>query len=151
MTTIIYHDGILVADTLSNANHICISHSKLYTCKRTGSVFGSCGYSHEMIQFMKWIDEGLGVEVDKPKFLGEDGFCCLEVNKSGELFIWYDHLVPIPIHEKKMAIGSGGGFALGAVEMGASAIEAIRVSAKLNTDTGGPFDIYDGKTITRVE
>jgi hypothetical protein len=51
--------------------------------------------------------------------------------------------LPYEIEDKKYAIGSGRDFAIGAMEMGASAEEAVLVASKYEVSCGNSVDILD--------
>lgn len=48
-------------------------------------------------------------------------------------------LVALPLTDKFMAIGSGSTAAMAAMMAGCSALEAVKIAAKLDDGTSGPF------------
>ena len=69
---------------------------------------------------------------DPPKV--DKSFQCIVIVK-GEPFFCHENLIPIPIEHPFFAVGSGADFALMAMQMGCSAIEAIIRTSELDANT----------------
>ena len=52
------------------------------------------------------------------------------------------HAIALPVREKFRAWGSGRDFAMGAMAMGASAAEAVRIASQFCITCGGGIDVY---------
>lgn len=101
------------------------------------------GNIQEISQWKEWWKSGADVK-EFPNF--EDGFSVLRINRNKELFIHNDiNPYSIEMGKRKWALGSGEDFAIGAMEFGANAIEALEVAANLCNFTGQGMDVitYD--------
>ena len=134
MTTIVADKTRLVSDSrVSGNNDIMYESPKLFRVK--GVIIGCAGDNESIEAFIKWY----GSKKKKPKFK-EDSFDALVVTSNG--VYTYDEtcardLVLGPWH----AIGSGGGAALGALHMGATLEEAVKVACKVDKYSGEPLQI----------
>jgi len=98
-----------------------------------GSIFGVSGDLPNALKFIKSRQAAT-----EPK-LTKDDFDILEKNKDG-IFLWTKDLVPIRIADEYYAIGSGASFAIGAMDMGATPVEAIKIAAKRDPSTNDEID-----------
>lgn len=145
MTTIAYRDGILAADSWATFNteaggsrrHLC---TKLYRKRITEGkktfdvVLGTAGESTPALLFVDWYGSGKPI----PEMLIHHGgdFSVLILTPKG-LFEADMMCRPDLILEPFYAVGSGAKAALAAMHCGKSAIEAVRIAAKLDPYTGG--------------
>lgn len=97
------------------------------------SVFGISGDLSNCLKFIKARQEGV-----EPK-LTKDDFDILEKNKDG-IFLWTKEMVPLKITDEYYSVGTGGHFAIGAMDMGATPVEAIRVAARRDPSTNDEID-----------
>lgn len=136
MTTIACRDGVMAADTL-------ITHDEYRTCQvlklavnKYGDVAGAAGHSWRAAEFL-----GRFREADDPLAL-EFGFAdnagALIVLKSGEVYA-HDGGTPFRIYGDYHAIGSGLPVAMAAMDMGANAIDAVRVACGRDPFSGLPL------------
>jgi hypothetical protein len=144
MTTIAYRDGILAADSRLTVDHG--GGSRKHTCrklfrKRVGEgkkahdvVIATAGESSPGMVFVDWYGSGKPVP-DLFLHLGGD-FLCLVLTPSG-LFEYDVYCRGDLIEEEFYAVGSGSVAALAAMHCGKSAIEAVRVAARIDAFTGG--------------
>lgn len=86
-------------------------------------------------RFVEWLRSG----ADPEKWgSGEPDCCVMMVKPSGGLFLADGGLYfSGPIECEYHAIGSGAKYALGAMAMGAGAIEAVEVAMKFDPHCGG--------------
>ena len=98
-----------------------------------GSLYGGAGCLENILHFFAWIQNP--DELKKPEASDETFFEILELNKSG-LYYWSRQLIPIRIEDDFYAIGSGAGYALGALAHGATLQGAIRTAARWDECTG---------------
>lgn len=141
MTTIAYRDGILAADSRAYGGDRAPIGSKTKIHRLLdGTLFGlssSAVGADNLIR--KWVEDGC--PAPKNDAVKPDNFELILVRQNGEVFYAHDNLsLSGPIRSNKLAIGSGKEFALGAIEMGAGALQAVEVAARLDPWTGGPFD-----------
>lgn len=135
MTTIAYRDGVLAADTLTTSN----GNRDGYLCKvrRVGRVLvGFSGSIARGLKFEQWVRDGL--QGDSP-YRDTDSGNGIVVSEAG--VVCWSSAGPWPVTTNCYALGSGGEFAMGAMEFGASAAEAVAVAAKHNVDTGGEITV----------
>lgn len=144
MTTIAYKDGVLAAD--SQVTYGEDGGARKHTCKKlfrktvgTGRkahdvIIATAGESSPGMIFVDWYG------TDKPipeVFLHLDAdFTCLVLTPRG-LFEYDVYCRGEEITEDCYAIGSGAKAALAAMHCGKSALEAVRIAARIDPYTGG--------------
>jgi hypothetical protein len=132
VTTIAYRDGIIAADSCASDDQQRMRVTKLR--KMGGYVFGFCGEWHSAHDFIAKFKGGTALSAMKVKgqlhtlILMPDGSCMRWENGGGAY----------PIEDKFAAIGTGAGYAIGAMELGATAVEAVRVACKYDPASAGP-------------
>ena len=134
MTTIACDGKSMAADGQAQAGGAicCRSMVKVFALS-DGSLYGACGDSGDGERHMKWVDEGC--EGAPPEKLDTDfGFLCLR--PTGRLFEGGSSALLTEI-EAPFAVGSGGEIALGAMDAGATAEQAVAIAASRNPHTGG--------------
>lgn len=94
-------------------------------------MIGFCGTIQAGYRMLEWIaDPG---ERKPPK----GGSCeYLVLTRSGKMFCFQEVDNWIEIDEEFYSIGSGSYFALGAMQAGSSASEAVKIASKYDTNTG---------------
>lgn len=103
----------------------------------SGWLAAGAGNAADMAQFLKWVEEGRD-EDEAVKLENLEGFL---VSPKGETFLVEADLHPFAIDAPFHAGGSGSAVALGAMEMGATAEEAVRIAIKYTTSCGGEIQI----------
>lgn len=131
MTTIAWDGITLAGDKQTNLSGAPTLTTKVHAATRGGRnwLFGCAGNSGRCRGFWH-LATG---EIDKLDLAGVEILC---VDDTGQLWYAEDGLDWIPIADKCWAIGSGRDFAMGAMAMGATAVEAVRIASKLNNSTG---------------
>jgi len=144
MTTIAYRDGILAADSRLTVDHGC--GARKHTCrklfrKRVGEgkkahdvIIATAGESSPGMVFVDWYGSGKPPP-DIFMHLGGD-FLCLVLSPEG-LFEYDVYCRGEPIEEEFYAVGSGSMAALAAMHCGKSAVDAVRIAARIDSFTGG--------------
>lgn len=135
MTTIAYRDGVLAADTLVNANGNRDDFAP--KIERIGNLLvGTSGSYPTGLKFRAWVARGFA------------GDCPYDDTADGNGIIVWAHGVigwcsagPWPVLQPFYALGSGTEFAMGAMEMGATAEQAVAVASKFNMETGGEITV----------
>lgn len=145
MTTIAYRDGVLAADSWAvysseaggSRRHTC---QKLYRKSITEGrktfdvVIGTAGEGFPALVFVDWYGSGKPVP-DVLQNLGGD-FLCVVLKPDGlyeaDVFCRLDK-----VKDEFYAIGSGAKAALAAMHCGKSAVEAVRIAARIDPYTGG--------------
>lgn len=133
MTTIVYRDGILAADQRMTQGDTLISdkYKKLVRLP-DGSLVAIAGRLSLTQQFVRWARKG--GKGSPPTGAVYDGIWL----RHDGLFVWEsgDHVIKLD-KRRFYAWGSGQIAALGALNYGASAVEAVRCAAKVDLSTGG--------------
>ncbi len=132
MTTIVFRDGALAADSRAySGDKIGIgSKTKIHRLE-DGSLVGCAttevGFSE---RFVAWLKAGKPDDFVVPN---EIDFQALHVQPDGGVFYYHNSYFPTgPLEAEFFAIGSGAQFALGAMQMGAGAIVALEVACELD-------------------
>lgn len=134
MTTIVYRDGVLAADSLATMGDTKI-HGRYMKIRRIGThLVGTAGSVADSENFINWLKHG--EEGDLPP---KGNYSALIVDPRGRVReIENGSVLPVPRGAKFFAIGSGAPYAMGALYAGASAAEAVKIAAKIDTNTGLP-------------
>ena len=133
MTTIAYKDGVVAYDSrLTNGTQI--THDDFQKCQEVkGIKFVLSGYLCDYAKLIgAWFGESPIGNVEAAAFVIEGETLCYASYSEK------DGLCKTPIWlERPYAIGSGEPHALTAMDMGATAAEAIEMAKKRDTGTGG--------------
>lgn len=143
MTTIAFREGIIAADSQytyeseagGNRKHPC---PKLFrkTIKSGESVIiATQGDGSAGLVFVDWYGSGKKPPVVISHNLPD--FTCLVLRKGG-LFEYDAYCRPYEITLPFYAIGSGANAALGAMHMGASAVQAVEIACQIDSYSMGP-------------
>jgi ATP-dependent protease HslVU (ClpYQ) peptidase subunit len=142
MTVIVYRDGVMAADSLTSEGGLrCWAVDKIFRGKGGGegiALIGIAGSLSNSAAVREWCESGC--EADQKPSLSED-VEVLQVYPCGSAY-WAGRLLArVPIAGDYFAIGSGSQVAMGALEMGASAKQAVEIAIKLRGDCGGPVRV----------
>lgn len=153
MTTIATKDGIMCSDGRMSLGATIIKDDTVKVFNVNNHLVGVCGAARSISTFVSWlqkhtdfrmVSEQVGDLVDLiPPVLEQDSDYTAIVVTPDKQVLLYESGVPIDMgNDVHMAIGSGGDFALSAMDSGLSAEEAVKVAMKR--------DVYSGGTITVV-
>lgn len=144
MTTIAVREGIIAADSRLTVDygsgarkHTCrkLFRKKITEGKKTFDVIiATAGEASSGMVFHDWYGSGKSIP-EVFLHLGGD-FTCLVLRPEG-LFEFDVYCRPERIEEDFYAVGSGAMAALAAMHCGKSALEAVRIAARLDPFTGG--------------
>ena len=144
MTTIATSGKTIVADGwMTDGNQLWRkSTEKLFEVAVEGSawVVGVTGEYDTALAFVKWLRRGRPSDQRPESTMDNDtyNFEALLVDRTTRTIYVCSppnfSMVPI---DKPTAVGSGGAFALGAMEAGATPYEAVKIAAKYDMATGG--------------
>lgn len=140
MTTIAYRDGIMAADTRAFAGYNSdIGQKRKIHRLADGTLIGistnRVGISE---QLLAWYRSGADPK-DGPAML-EKKFTILVVKPDGGVFFANEEFAFAgPLTSRFFAIGSGDGFALGAMAMGATAKQAVAAACGLDVWSALPI------------
>lgn len=144
MSTIICNKEMMVADSFTTFGQSNARAEKMWIVG--DSVFGAVGWVSDCVAAQEWTrleHDARGVKVDKPNISRDDAFRMLKLTNIGAVLCYDERLIPLGmIAEKDLyAIGSGSGYALGAVYAGASLLRAVNIACELDIgNSGGHVD-----------
>lgn len=145
MTTIAYKDGVLAADCQRNLANGPRTVCKIRTNVGKWAAFAGAGEEWSIETCANWLTNG-GKKKDQPYFTDDDHPHLILVSKEGKVFCVTGRKPTIwPLLDPFTAIGSGGDFAIGAMEAGKSAVEAVEIATKHCTKTGLGIDTWTVK------
>jgi ATP-dependent protease HslVU (ClpYQ) peptidase subunit len=146
MSTVVFRDGVLAADTLMVQGSIKCPESmhKLARGRTHPVIYAMAGKTAALAASVR-ILESMPVAPwnggEFPARLPLDGSCELVAfHRDGRIFsfetdgLWFE-----PAEVPFMALGSGSKAALGALHMGADAVQAVEIAALVDAYTGGPI------------
>lgn len=137
MTTIVYRDGVLASDSLATIGETKV-HGRYQKIRRIGDyLVGTAGSVADGQTFVNWLKHGS--EEDPPP---NGSYSALIIDPRGRVReIENGSVLPVPRGAKFFAIGSGAPYALAAMYAGATAAEAVKIAAKIDTSTGLPVKV----------
>lgn len=132
MTCIAYRDGTLAGDTLWVENGV--KHYASKVAKHKGHLIGMCGEDVPALDdVLDWLGDA---DVKKEEFKKVD-FQLLVVTPEGDMYSIDNRGLKHKIKQPFWAVGSGCHAALGAMEFGADAKQAVKVAIKYINYCGG--------------
>jgi hypothetical protein len=141
MTVIAYRDGILAADKQGSRGDTIYTATKIF--RREYGAIAICGDADSALSMVRWIDGG-EIAGGFPLSQDTDRWAQLIVVRNGELFVYGRTPYPERLGDDDfIAFGVGREAALGAMEMGAGAEEAVMVASKWVTGCGRGVDVVD--------
>lgn len=142
MTVIVYRDGVMASDSLLSGQGVrCGEAEKVRDIN--GWLIGISGNWGVACELFDWFEQECRDSIKRPPsqiHVDDDKYPIgvLLVRKSSGAVFCIDGLgYPQRINAPFYAIGSGAEVALGAMEMGADAIKAVKAACKFNCYCGG--------------
>lgn len=137
--------GEMACDSVIYMNGMAlIGPKKIWKSKRTGSLLGCAGASAAIALFKAWYEAGAEDRSAVPLLADPNdagSFNVLELRNGTEFYGWWAECVPIELGDRNyMAIGCGAQYALGALEAGMGAQDAVRVAIKYDPNSIGPVE-----------
>lgn len=138
MTTIAYKDGVVAFDSYCTAGDIVVDSNRNKSAKHDGVTFVFAGdVRHEQALINAYFGSGETLESNTQAFAIDSGVLThIGFDEDGS----YSAEVVI---EPCFAVGSGQRFALGAMDAGCSAVEAVKIACNR--------DIYSGGKVRKVK
>jgi hypothetical protein len=96
-----------------------------------GSLYGGCGNWEQLLRMFEWFKH----PDQRPEFRFQPEFEIIQLSPEG-LFLWGPEMIAMPIEQAFYATGSGGQYAMGALECGADLKSAVQIAAKYDSGTG---------------
>ena len=139
MTTIAWCNGFVAADSrVCDSNSGIIEPHEIEKIWRSGGmIFGIVGGVDGLYTLREWLEYRNPDAPDRPVIA--TGTTLIEFRQDGRIFEHggVDDTLELKPRQDFYAWGSGRGVALGALELGASAAEAVVLAAKYDSGTGG--------------
>ena len=136
MTTIAW-DGKKLAGDRKTVDICMYAGTKVFKVGKGKETYlvGASGNSSDCDAFVGFAERGFK---DRPKFTDFTG---IRIAKDGTV-TRYDEMPNESVFKPKLyAIGSGGKYALGAMAMGASAADAVKIASEMDPYTGLGVDV----------
>ncbi len=146
MSVIVIRDGIIAADTGASFGDVLLKSNKL--SKSDGVSIGIAGNWVQGRLFTEWYFNGADMS-NLPAFNNTPGdkpaFVALVLKHDGSWEFWTEEFyrdTDMCEMNNYMAIGSGKEIALGALHMGASAVEAAEAACAASSSCSTPIEHY---------
>ena len=139
MTTIVYRDGILVADTSVWDRGCYVGQIVKVWGLSDGRLAGASGPMGECALFRDWFLAG--ASEDFPDRIKNDNFEGMIFSPDGDITWYGNERAPVHVVGEYHAIGSGFRIALGAMAAGASAERAMEIVGCIDDGTRAPFTV----------
>jgi|DEB19_MinimDraft_2_1074335.scaffolds.fasta_scaffold70073_1 ATP-dependent HslUV protease subunit HslV len=137
MTTIAYRDGIIAADTLTTSSGGILSRASVKIGGRGGVLWCTSGDSAWGKAFRDWISTGMKGEVERP----EEGSGATIFLPNGDIVVYHINGYELRLGLPFWAEGSGADFAIGAMQVGATAEQAVAAAMAWDHRTGGEIKV----------
>jgi hypothetical protein len=138
VTVVCYRSGLMASDSLCTTygDRRLGSLNKIFR-DANGNIAGYSGDGGALDDFRNWFLAGADHDKRPPPPVGDVRFQAIVVNAQGEAFDVGERFHLARIEAPFYAIGSGAPIAIGAMEMGASAEQAVAAAIKWQTSCGG--------------
>ncbi len=141
MTIVAFRDGVMAADTrIVHGDSGIMKATKLFR-KRIGRRDHILGFAGDMscaMLYYEWYGSKQPMPEQLRNYQEERGFNVLIM--VGKYLYEGDNICrPVEVESKFHAIGSGAQAALGAMHHGASAIQAVKIACKIDSNCGLPI------------
>lgn len=136
MTTLAYRDGVLAGDSLITSDGKRVGSMTKIARRSDGALCGVAGCASHIRAVLAWFLDGETPD-DRPVIKdGDASFIIVRANgkvESHDERGFSDDTAPFH------ALGSGRDVAMGAMATGSTAIDAVKIAAKIDLCTGGPI------------
>lgn len=149
MTTIALSHTDMACDSQDTTDEVIRMTGSKITELPDGRLVGGCGEHGQFYRIVEWLQLSPSAQ-NKERFnytedYNEDLNSSVLIydpkdNKAYMMHSYEYQPIEIPIPN---ALGSGQGYALGAMEMGATAEEAVAVACKYDPNTGGRIHVWE--------
>ena len=138
MTVAVYRDGVLASDRAVSTDNDLIACYRTKIRKTNGKLIATAGQAQNGVAFQEWFHAG--EPPDKKPDLDND-FIGLVIDANGTINIYNNKLYSYVAESSCFAIGNGHHVAMGAMEMGATAEQAVSVACQYVLGCGGGVDV----------
>jgi len=138
MTTIAWDGKTLAADKRCVNNGLCATVTKLF---QVGDLrVAVSGEFDQGLAMVAWLRSGQDPAAFPEKQKDNTKYCPTAVIDDGKFLIYETTPYPLHIEDTFYAIGSGRDFALAAMYLGKTAVEAVELASKFDAGTGNGVD-----------
>lgn len=142
MTVIAWDGRVLAADKCALYGDHRKVGTKIFR-PVTDTVLGACGSIGAGLSLVEWYNNGCKRD-EWPECQKDKDDWALLIVASKEGVYWYERLpYKIRLEQPFMAWGRGGEFAMGALAMGATAVQAVEVASKYCDGCGMGVDWFE--------
>ena len=138
ITIIVYKNDVIAGDTLIACDTMRWSHTKKVAKSPDGYLMGAAG---DMIFVRKFIDWGMMEDREEYNPPVDKHSAGVLVTPQKEILLYEGTTNPTKILSDYICLGSGSAVALGAIYMGASAVEAVNAAIKYDGACEGPVTV----------
>lgn len=136
MTIIVYKDGVMASDSQISSNDWHYGWSEKTARNLRGDLLGASGDQGFMVRMLQWFLAGEKTSPPSARD-GDKHYDCMIVRSKSQQILTLSDTTFCPLENASHAIGSGRTFALGAMEHGASAVDAVKTAIKFDLYCGG--------------
>jgi len=141
ISTIAYRDGVIASDSLVMCGHIRAGYTKKITKTSEGYLLGAAGSLADLNKFFDVFEANQSEDIVFSKDMDFDNFEGMIVTPKGKVYIVENSGYPFHIEADYYAVGSGTELAKGAMAMGASSVDAVKVAIELSNESGGKVNV----------
>jgi ATP-dependent protease HslVU (ClpYQ) peptidase subunit len=136
MTVVAWDGKCLAADRLYVRGNTKGEMNKVL--KHKNSILGFAGAAQQMTSWYEWLKTGKEPNIEE----WDLDVLCITKNKNKIIIDLYEcSIIPTHIEGSRCAIGTGSDYALCAMYLGHSAVEAVDIASQLSPDCGNGIDI----------
>ena len=139
MTCIAWDGKTLAADKRGSAGSVAVTVTKIHRLTN-GNLVGVSGDLVVGMAMLAWLQAGANAADLPEKQKNRDNYCgVLEIRKDGTAWKYEDTAFPFQLEDSFCAIGSGRDFAVAAMHLGKSALEAVKIACLYDPACGNGF------------
>jgi ATP-dependent protease HslVU (ClpYQ) peptidase subunit len=118
------------------ADSMCSSDDSFYLVEKLrkgkNSIYGACGDWDKILKFYAALERGEDLDSDCD-------ITVMELRNDG-LWIYEGTIIPAKIKNDFWAIGTGANYAIAAMHLGKTPLEAVKIACKYDTSSTEPID-----------
>lgn len=152
MTIIAYRKGVMASDgQVTEGNSIFTTNNQKIHRLKNGGLLG-CAGDADANELITLVNRNIGKLITHKKLQSlEFVFVAIMVDPSGDVFVLESDIdeptqkwrsAMFQIKDPFVAVGSGAAWAIGAMDRGATAEQAVKTAIKFDTNCGGAVQVY---------